>query len=96
MLTNKEAIELAVKENPHLSIEEIINNNSWIRIEPDGGNLPALKGKYDFCINGEPCFDSPEYKPMSCQTLINTFYELQGDNEITHYKPIKEEPKPLY
>lgn len=69
------------------------NNNGWIRIEPDGSNLPAdftknyKTGKFN--QDGKFDIDSKDYGVI--------FVEKRFQSKlITHYKPIKEELKPIY
>ncbi len=72
-------------------LKGINDNNGWIRIEPDGSNLPT-----DNSIQYKVWFKTGK-------TNISYFpyplHEVQADWEggfISHYKPIKEEPKPIY
>lgn len=69
----------------------IEDNNGWIRIEQDGSNLPPdtheIRYK-SFWQSG----DHSKIDEMSANRLIRTF----RNGVVTHYKPIKEEPKPIY
>lgn len=74
-------------------LSSIENNNGWIRIEPDGSNLPTETGYYDFRDfnserNGKPL--NPVYWHKNA-TKIGWFIEV-----YTHYKPITPELKPIY
>lgn len=74
-------------QNGHVlpkSIEGIENNNGWIRIEPDGSNLPDSSEVVKW-IN--------IYSGDSKQFCIDDRIEI-GD--FTHYKPITAELKPIY
>lgn len=88
-----------IKENYHFygqngyvlpkSIEGIEHNNGWIRIEPDGSNLPKdAETRYrtgTLCFNGD--------------FIPNQFHYAAKDLKLvaaTHYKPITPEPKPVY
>lgn len=66
------------------SLSSIENNNGWIRIEPDGSNLPTSEEVVKW-IN----FYSGDSKQFCIDDRIDV-----GD--FTHYKPIKEELKPVY
>jgi len=64
-------------------IEEVDNNNGWIRIEPDRSNLP------------EP----GEYRWLFESGSMSNFYYEPGDimsTKLTHYKQITPELKPIY
>lgn len=68
------------------SIYSILTNNGWIRIEPDGSNLPTSDIGYKFSRKDESIGEAN-------LGGINTLFR---SDHITHYKPIKEEPKPVY
>ncbi len=70
------------------SLQGIKDNNGWIRIEPDGSNLPTDSSKmYKSIINGEVNNNN-----------LNTGWIRSGweMGHITHYKPITAELKPIY
>jgi len=74
-----------------LSIVNIKHNNGWIRIEPDGVNLPEFTQSQRFKIYTEKVEFS----------FINSYdwSELTSKykkGQITHYKPIEPELKPIY
>ena len=91
MLSNKEALEKAIKENPTLSIEVIKHNNGFTRIEPDGSNLPTDESvKYKVGKFSKGHFEISVLK-ISVKQVELCFKEL-GD---THYK-IEKELLPIY
>jgi len=66
-----------------LILDDIEDNNGWIRIEPDGSNLPK----------------SGEYRWLFESGSMSNFYYEPGDimsTKLTHYKPMKPELKPIY
>jgi len=69
-------------------LKGISDNNGWIRIEPDGSNLPddAFKECYKGYI-----FDGT-IENFTANRLIRNF----KSNRITHYKPITPELKPIF
>lgn len=69
-------------------ISFIENNNGWIRIEPDGSNLPTdSNAQYKVCR-----------KEIIHKTTYNLreLLDLHEEYELTHYKPITPELKPIY
>lgn len=71
-----------------ISLTGIHDNNGWIRIEPDGSNLPAENDiKYKVIQEGE-ILDVR----LSFQSIRKAFEQ----NYISHYKPIEPELKPIY
>lgn len=63
--------------------EKLMHNNGWIRIEPDGSNLP----------------ESGEYRWLFESGSMSNFYYEPGDimsTKLTHYKQITPELKPIY
>lgn len=73
------------------SLNDFHNNNGWIRIEPDGSNLPEIYLESIFFktikINGD----------ISTETIPDyLLYHLFKSGLITHYKPIEPELKPIY
>lgn len=65
------------------ALNGIEDNNGWIRIEPDGSNLPK----------------SGEYRWLFESGSMSNFYYEPGDilsTKLTHYKPITPELKPIY
>jgi len=83
------------------SIYPILTNNGWIRIEPDGSNLPTDNGLFNVMQHGkgtslyrnatynsiDGLLNCPEgFLNQNCEKLIN----------VTHYKPITPELKPIY
>lgn len=81
---------LKINSNTHSirpkSLKYLDNNNGWIRIEPDGSNLPK---KNDFVrwFNIENNLKDDLVMGNSKDWFLRTF---------SHYKPIKEDPKPVY
>lgn len=68
------------------SLRNIETNNGWTRIEPDGSNLPTDDVEYKFIHN--------DGNLGECN--LGGIRALFKDMKITHYKQIKEEPKPIY
>lgn len=77
-----------------MELRGIEDNNGWIRIEPDGSNLPE-SGLYKVVSMhySEPLI-SKFAKGNNTWIPINT--EDRRIISVTHYKPIKEELKPVY
>lgn len=71
----------------------IKENNGWTRIEPDGSNLPAT-GRFKVCNIDNLIDESPLLLAQSFPVDDVGLFFAKG--YITHYKPIKEEPKPIY
>lgn len=70
------------------SLGDIEHNNGWIRIEPDESNLPDDETfRYKVC-KGEIIHNST-------YNLRETL-ELHKIYELTHYKPIEPELRPIY
>jgi len=79
------------------SISFIEDNNSWIRIEPDGSNLPATSPQlynvyYDGSLNSFSKKETDFKFPYSCIKIGI----MHKQRLITHYKPITPELKPIY
>lgn len=71
------------------SIRHIDDNHSWTRIEPDGSNLPTDSTvKYKI---GSMYFDGIFDQDSGIYS-----HDVVKHTGCTHYKPIKEEPKPIY
>jgi len=74
------------------TLSGIQNNNGWIRIEPDGSNLPE-NGLFKMCKEikkGEWWYIShDDVEPDDVE-------EYFRDLGFTHYKPITPELKPIY
>jgi len=74
-------------------LDGIETNNGWTRIEPDGSNLKV--GVFEFLIH-------PDYITGEGQkSTVNVNDKLIHDPDMawhvySHYKPINEEPKPIY
>lgn len=75
------------------SIYSILNNNGWIRIEPDGSNLPT-DGKELYKVGKlyEDGYFRPHPNPVSLH-ILKTRFETGVINE---YKPITPELPPVY
>lgn len=74
------------------SLANIEDNNGWIRIEPDGSNLPSESGHYksysiDDDVGGIHFYDT------ELKQWFSGLIKIQG---ITHYKPIEPELQPIY
>lgn len=91
MLNNKEAIEKAIIDNPHLTRGEIETNRFWIRIETDGSNLPEFTKNQKFRIH-DINWDKPYYHSYDWSELNAKFKA----GTVTHYKPITPELPPVY
>lgn len=77
-----------------LKLKGIENNNGWIRIEPDGSNLPKNEGSYKtgyFDGGGNFCKDNGL---CGIKHLLYRFYERSF--KITHYKTIDPVLPPIY
>lgn len=72
-------------------IEAVEYNQGWIRIEPDGSNLPTSGIFRVFNNNPEMIFASSNDRFDS-----DDVGELFEDGDITHYKPITPELPPVY
>lgn len=71
------------------SLRGMENNAGWTRIEPDGSNLPERS----FTKGWKVCnFNTGEITRVNSNGV--RYYFKKGI--ATHYKPIQEEPKPLY
>lgn len=70
------------------SIDGIINNNGWIRIEPDGSNLPDINTDFIWLRKSDG-----ETKDIF---HINGHYKSSIKRDYSHYKPITQELKPIY
>lgn len=68
------------------SLNGIEHNNGWTHIEPDGSNLPKIKGEYRF-------LDINLGDDIECTFNPNS---TTIDKAYTHYRPIVEIPEPLY
>jgi hypothetical protein len=66
-----------------IELKGIENNNGWIRIEPDGSNLPS-DGTYKWLFESgnSSIFDYKKGDTLSIK--------------LTHYRPIEIELKPVY
>jgi len=67
-------------------IKDLENNNGWIRIEPDGSNLPE---EYEFVR----WLNLHEDLERDCVAPKDQWYFLK---KYTHYKIIKPELRPIY
>lgn len=70
-----------------LLIHAVETNHLWIRIEPDGSNLPE-SGRYKVADINNTEINST----FSCKFVKNAF----NAGIITHYKPIEQEPLPIW
>lgn len=68
----------------------IENNNGWIRIEPDGSNLPDRGADGDYKAYNE------KDKTYENHWNKNGIRALFKEKKITHFKPIKEEKPPIW
>ena len=77
------------------SLSGIDDNQGWTRIEPDGSNLPERDKAYNvIAYDGR---DYGAYLTRAGNWLNNKYSgDLSRLTNVTHYKPIIEEPKPLY
>lgn len=79
-------------------LSAIDTNNGWTRIEPDGSNLPSQDTNTK-CISSGRVYNAyyeAEYKKFNTDLDIHGEYLVLSFLEVTHYKPIKEEPKYIY
>lgn len=75
-----------------IALAGLHDNNGWTRIEPDGSNLPVDDRWYKVGILTEKV----EWFPCDGAKKAD-FVKAEFKYGITtHYKPIIEEPKPLY
>jgi len=68
------------------AIKDIETNNSWIRIESDGSNLPEKEGGY------RVVWDNGEIDSIYYSESVKDFWL----ERFTHYKPIEEEKPPIW
>lgn len=73
-------------------LDGIENNNGWTRIERDRSNLQV--GVFKFLIADDCKLNTESDVVHVTQSLIDD--PKMAWHVYTHYKPIKEEPKPLY
>lgn len=73
------------------SLSGIENNQGWIRIEPDGSNLPTKKGSYK-CVKSE---DGLIIEMNFYPDDKKWYYGLKL-MKPSHYKPIEKELPPIY
>lgn len=77
-----------------IQLKGIENNNGWIRIEPDGSNLPTDGNKYDVFVNDK------KFRNTAFVDQNRWLYEADGNiwvvENVAHYKPITPELKPIY
>jgi len=79
------------------SLGDLECNNGWIRIEPDGSNLPATSPQlynvyYDGSLNSFSKKETDFKFPYSCIKIGI----MHKQRLITHYKPITPELRPIY
>lgn len=68
---------------------EIINNNGWTRIEPDGSNLPYDNGLYKVFF--------PTYNIIKLAgIMLKSVWEDPEEITPTHFKPIEEDKPPIW
>lgn len=84
-------LDLYTKKWRPLSLRGIENNNGWIRIEPDGSNLPTEHDEYNV-------FDAGHITRASYFVLDKLFVSKDYETlkSATHYKPIEELKKPIF
>lgn len=77
------------KEFLPYELSRLRDNNGWIRIEPDGSNLPPYNGggKYKVWTN-----KGNEVILNGANAVRNHFHT----SDVTHYKLILDEPAPIY
>jgi len=77
-----------------LSLKGIESNMGWLRIEPDGSNLPTTEGKYFVysTVDWHPFYRTDVF----CGRLSNAVHHVTGKPIFTHYRPVTELPKPIY
>lgn len=70
------------------SLVGIENNRGWIRIEPDGSNLPST-GNYKCYLHGNE---------FECFLYPTRQWIRDNSNEVfpTHFRPIKKDDGPVY
>jgi hypothetical protein len=71
------------------TLRNLSDNNGWIRIEPDGSNLP--EPNTDVYYRMHP-WGNPATVAMSGKGIHFVFH----DGRCTHYKPIEEQLLPIY
>jgi len=80
-----------------LPIEAIRYNNGWIRIEPDGSNLPDIN---DYSVTyrlgkfiEDKWYSEGNFHPYDFRSI---HLRVKEKNAFTHYKPIEKEIPPVY
>lgn len=90
---SKQYVQFGIGTFTHKTLIGINDNNGWILIEPDGSNLPNDNNSMYHL--GYMSYDNKFIKLKS-----TVYYQRVKDyflkHRITHYKPIKEELKPIY
>ena len=74
--------------------KDIASNNGWTRIEHDGSNLPERDKEYKVIA-----YDGRVYGAYysSLGLWLNNKHNIMSKlSNVTHYKPIIEDPKPIY
>jgi len=79
-----------------VALENIISNNGWIRIEPDGSNLPKDENNWREQERlYEACNIEEKYKfnkSLTAWEIANMF----NGGHASHYKPTEKELLPVY
>lgn len=79
------------------SLSGIETNNGWIRIEPDGSNLPIeSQENFDVCyLKSDGSF--AEIKNQMCYQVVSRFKNPHKFHvKITHYKQIEKSKPPIF
>lgn len=66
------------------------DNLGWVKIEPDGSNIPEEIAYYEVCINGIPWGH-----PQPLQFLVKTFHS-PAKEQLTHFRKWRPSPGPIY
>lgn len=74
------------------SIMNIGSNSGWIRIEPDGSNLPT--DEYKKYIAGK--LENKVFKKCTSALEAGELSEYHTSMQVTHYRPVEEIPNPIY
>lgn len=72
------------------SLRGIEDNLGWVKINPDGSNIPEEVAYYEVCINGIPWGH-----PQPLQFLVRTFYS-PAKEQLTHFRKWEPSKPPIY
>ena len=79
-----------------IEIENLSNNNGWIRIEPDNSNMPTDEMN-DVCDGYMVLLEKPYFGfNMARYAASSLTDDNHNGTKITHYRPISPIPKPVY